>query len=819
MNAPGAARGKRLATSPHPRLTTEQLLRTLDLSHLLVRRLDGTILFCTPGIAMLYGWPQDEMLGKCSHSLLKTEFPQPLNEINERLLAMRCWSGELTHVRRDGSRLSVASHWSLQSDDTGQSFWVVEVSNEITRPRQADQYLEVQGQTDALVLRVGDLNRQLLAADDVHAPLEKILASVCEMSRAQAGGFIVFHRQTQTLEVAAEHGLPKTGLRDLLGATSWTTISSALAKSGPLIALDDSSAGRPASLRHLRPPGFHSGLVAPLRSGGGEALGLLAIYFQSKPEQSDSQLRILEMHARLAADCLERISAQSALRQSELLNRQIIDNIPDCIFVLDVTPDRRFKFAELNPAEEEAVGLSTTEVSGKFIEEVLPDDAAQNVIAHYRQCLEAGVPISYEGELNLSIGPRYFRTHLIPVRDSWGYIYRLVGCCHDLTDTRRNHEAALARQKLETIGLLASGIAHDFNNLLGGILASAELALSGYSEGHSVREELQRIRTASVRGGEIVRELMIYGGKESPAFEEVDVSALVVEMLELLKIAISKNVLLEADLGKGLPLIQANAAQLRQVVLNLVTNASEAIGDRLGVVRVRTFVAEINEAMRLEDAVADSGYLCLEISDTGSGIEPNLQRKIFDPFFTTKRDGRGLGLSIVQGIVRAHRGAVDLISTPGQGTSFQVFLPAHSKGRLKRSNVPGPVAINSARQPTSVLVVEDEELLRSAIGKALRRKEFSVVEAASGSEAIKLLRASGGCVDVVLLDVTLPGMPSRETYENIRRIQPETKVIFTSAYGREVVDASLGGLSPKRFIRKPFQLGELVDAITAAISE
>lgn len=196
-----------------------------------------------------------------------------------------------------------------------------------------------------------------------------------------------------------------------------------------------------------------------------------------------------------------------------------------------------------------------------------------------------------------------------------------------------------------------------------------------------------------------------------------------------------------------------------------------------------------------------------------------MQRKIFDPFFTSKRDGRGLGLSIVHGIVRAHRGAVDLISAPGQGTGFQILLPAEGKSRKKRTNLSSSIAISSATPPAHVLVVEDEELLRSAIGKALRRKNFSVLEAASGSEALRLLIASAASVDVVLLDVTLPGMPSRDTYENIRKIQPDIKVIFTSAYGKEVVDASLGGLSPKRFIRKPFQLGELVDAITSAISE
>ena len=649
MSASGAGRGQKVTGDTQAYFTPEELFRTFDLSQMMVRRIDGTILFCTTGTSELYGWPQKEMLGKSSHLLLQTEFPTPLEAINRHLLKHGWWTGELKHVRQDGTSIWVASHWALQTDKDGDPSIVWEVNSEIT------------------------------------------------------------------------------------------------------------------------------------------------------------------------VDCLERVSARSALRQSEFLNSQIIDNTPECIFVLDVTADGRFKFVQLNPAEEKAVGLSSALVADKFIEDVLTEEVVRSVTPQYKRCVESGEPINYEGELNLAIGPRYFRTHLIPLRDEGGSVCRLVGCCHDLTDTRHSYQEALARQKLETIGVLASGIAHDFNNLLGGILASAELALNEKDEGAAVEDELRRIRTASIRGAEIVRELMIYGGKESAVLEAVDVTALVEEMLQLLKIAVSKNVILESRLSEGLPAVQANPTQLRQVVMNLVTNASDAIGKNSGVIRVSTSLAKIRKHSRTGRDLSPGDYLLIEVSDTGGGIAPELQGKVFDPFFTTKQDGRGLGLSIVQGIVRAHHGAIHLLSEIGQGTTIQVLLPSipHS---ARQDSLSRP-AVKPMAQSATVLIVEDEELLRAVVAKALRKRGFLVIEASNGSSAIELLQTHKNEVQVVLLDVTLPGMGVRDIYENINRIQPESKVIFTSAYVKETVGASLGGIPFDRFIRKPFQLSDLVDALNQAISD
>jgi two-component system cell cycle sensor histidine kinase/response regulator CckA len=519
-------------------------------------------------------------------------------------------------------------------------------------------------------------------------------------------------------------------------------------------------------------------------------------------------------------DITEKAAAEEALRESELLNKQVFDNIPVCVFLLDVTSDGRFKLRALNPAEEQAVGLSSTEVSGRFIEDVLSEEVSEKVIANYRRCLETGSPISYEDELNLEAGRRYFHTNLIPLRNAVGRIHRIAGCCTDLTDVRRTQEEALARQKLESIGVLASGIAHDFNNLLGGILGCTELALTECANATPVEEHLQRIRTASIRGAEIVRQLMIYGGKESPDFEPFDISAIVNEMLHLLEVSISKHAILKIEFADDLPSVLGSPTQIRQVVMNLITNASEAIGEQEGVIQVTSALARVNGDLPLPGGASlpEGDYVKLEISDTGSGMTPEVQARVFDPFFTTKQVGRGLGLAVVQGIIRAHGGAINLRSVPGHGTRFQILLPCKGRTAKKSSISPVGDAKIPARAGT-ILVVEDEDILRSAVSKMFQKNGFSVIEANDGSAAIDLMRAHKDAVDVVLLDVTLPGgISSRNVFEEAQHTRAGLKVVLTSAYSKEDIDARFAGLQIERFIRKPFLLGDLRALVQDALS-
>jgi PAS domain S-box-containing protein len=214
------------------------------------------------------------------------------------------------------------------------------------------------------------------------------------------------------------------------------------------------------------------------------------------------------------------------LREMEL-HKEVFDNISVCIFLIDITSDGRFQFAGFNPAEEKAVGVTNAEVSGKFVEEVFVEELATKLTANYRRCLEAGVPIYYDDELNLPSGRRHFHTNLIPIRNGSGRIHRIVGACIDTTDFKRTQEEALSRQKLESLGVLAAGIAHDFNNLIGGILAQAELAETEIPVGSPTGQALQAIKDVSIRASEIVRELMVFSGQDEAGFDLVDLSRLV----------------------------------------------------------------------------------------------------------------------------------------------------------------------------------------------------------------------------------------------------------------------------------------------------
>jgi PAS domain S-box-containing protein len=389
-----------------------------------------------------------------------------------------------------------------------------------------------------------------------------------------------------------------------------------------------------------------------------------------------------------------------------------------------------------------------------------------------------------------------------------------IGSAIDITDFKRAQDEALSRQKLDSLTVLTRGIAHDFNNLMSAILAEAELAEADQAEGLSPAEQIQRIQATATRAAEIVQQLMTYSNQKQSNLEFVDLAGVVQGLLDLLKASISKHVDLLVDVRKPLPRVMCNRSQISQLVMNLVINASQAIGDKEGVIKVCLSPASEMQEATLQGGGSQAEFVRIEVSDTGCGITEADQAKIFDPFFTTKPRGHGLGLAVVQGIVHSLRGTIRVGSRRERGTTFEVFLPCDQAGTEAASSTDfGAPAEDIRLIPKTVLFVEDEVDLRFAIAKALRGRGFSVFTADEGPAAVEAFRAHAEEIEVVLLDSNLPGCSGREVLRWIRAIKPGVRVILSSAYPPELAVSATSGEPPSGFLQKPYTLAELMRAL------
>jgi two-component system cell cycle sensor histidine kinase/response regulator CckA len=516
----------------------------------------------------------------------------------------------------------------------------------------------------------------------------------------------------------------------------------------------------------------------------------------------------------VAEDITERKQAEAALIESEERFRNMADTAPVMIWVSG--PDKLCTF--FNQGWLSFTGSTLDQAIGNgWTEKVHPDDR-DRCYASYSSAFDARCMYQTECRLRRAEGEyRWVLATGKPRFESSGAFAGYVGSCTDITDVKRTQEEALARQKLESLGVLAGGIAHDFNNLLGGIVMNSELVLSELQSGSPAAEGVASIRNVAVRAAEIVGQMMAYAGQEDTVFEPVDLSRLLNELLEFLKVSISKRATLRVTLPEKLRAVRANSAQLRQVVLNLITNASEALGEQEGFISVAVTQVKSGESA---PTVSRGDYVRLGISDTGCGMTEETQSKIFDPFFSTKFPGRGMGLAAVKGIVRRHGGTINVRSAPGQGSLFEILLPCSSEPAPEGHDIAAPARTGEVVSVDgAVLIVEDEDMLRHPASKMLRREGFTVIEASDGRTGLDRFRASAAEIAVVLLDVTLPGLSGREVLSELRRIQPNVNVIVTSAYSQEQAHTTLGGQQPWLYIRKPYQLNELTGLLRKVYSD
>jgi len=534
-----------------------------------------------------------------------------------------------------------------------------------------------------------------------------------------------------------------------------------------------------------------------------------------------------EAVAELEEEVAERHRVEHELRLSEERWRNLSELSSDMSYAITVEPDGSLTLEWITQAVSRITGYSVDEINQRDWHSLLHPEDADRMAPHLERVPE-GETREVEGRIIARDGGiRWLHIHVTGARSPVDGKLRVLGAIRDITEARRaeeeqRHLETRLRevQKLESLGILAGGIAHDFNNLLAVILGNETLATSEAQAGSRLAKQLDRIRSAAKHAEALTHQMLTYSGRASVSLQPLDLSELVEQMRDLLDASTSKKCRLEISLEPDGSVVEGDPTQLRQVIMNLVTNASESLQDRSGNVAIRTGVVSADAAYLARAfggaELAEGEYVYLEVSDTGQGMEEEISKRIFEPYFSTKFAGRGLGLASVLGIVRGHRGAIELVTAPGRGTRFRVLLPPATRGA-----VPAPSQSRPRGAPAdggTILVVDDEEWILELAEEFLERSGFEVVTAEGGREALEVLRgALGKTIDAVVLDLTMPDLDGQHTFREIRALHPDLPVIVVSGFSEEATADRFPPDEIAAFVRKPYEPEDLVDAIRASL--
>lgn len=471
-------------------------------------------------------------------------------------------------------------------------------------------------------------------------------------------------------------------------------------------------------------------------------------------------------------------------------------------------------------------GIAVLDTNGRIqranrgMERLVGRPAGELVGCSYRE-LYFDVPVAFERvrdshqreEADVQVDERWFHMRLEPVLDDSGAFNGAVYLLSDITERRRMDEEFRQAQKWESIGVLAGGIAHDFNNLLTGVLGNASLALSDVPQGDPLREKLEEIIRSSERAAHLTRQLLAYSGKGRYFVQRVDIAKVISGIRHLLDSTVSKKVRLSIEWPAAPLYAQADAHQIEQLLMNLVMNAAEAIGEESGTIRIssgsETVAAEVPE-------LAPGEYVYLEVGDSGCGMDEQMKTRIFDPFFTTKFMGRGMGLAAVSGIVKAHKGVVRVSSTPGQGSTFRVYLPASEPRPQMAVPVAEPMSLEGQG---TVLVVDDEDVVRRMVKATLELYGYNVILAEDGRQAVEAVRQRPGAISCIVMDMAMPVMSGEEAVHEIERIEPGIDVIVSTGFDEVKAAARFKGMKVVTFLQKPYRARELAERVKAVLAK
>ena len=540
--------------------------------------------------------------------------------------------------------------------------------------------------------------------------------------------------------------------------------------------------------------------------------------------------------SKVTRDLSKRRAVEEALRQSEHRYRQVVEDQTEvvCRFRADGT------FTFVNEVYCRTFGRTAEQLLGHTWQPVVMPDDLPLVRTRLAEMTAANPVVHIENRVLDGNGQlRWMEFVNRGFYDQAGTLLEVQAVGRDVTDRRAAEDARRAlelslqekeqqrryerqimqSQKLESLGVLAGGIAHDFNNLLTAMLGYASLARMRLQPSDPIGDDLVHIERAAMRAADLCQQMLAYAGRGQFLVTAVDLNGLAEEMAQLLATVINKRAVLKFNLMSWLPSIKADATQLRQVVMNLITNASDAIGERSGVITVTTGLIDADarylREIQAPDDLPEARYVYFEVSDNGCGMSDEVRQRIFDPFFTTKFTGRGLGLAAVQGIVRAHKGAIKVYTQVGKGTTFKVLLPAMVQEAADSAASTTP--LHTDGRGRRILVVDDEEDVRVFVRKMLEHAGFLVTVAVDGREGVRAFTADGAEFDLVLLDLTMPHMSGADAFRHLRAHRPSVQVVLTSGFAEEEATSGFQGKGLTGFLRKPFRTQELLGMIRTAL--
>src|SRR5579862_551781 len=560
---------------------------------------------------------------------------------------------------------------------------------------------------------------------------------------------------------------------------------------------------RDSALRH----GLKACWSTPILSRSAKVLGTFAVYYREPRQPDNDHLQIVDCATHLASIAIEREHTRHELRAVETRYRALVERLPAITYIAEVGAMGRWHY--VSPQIQSMLGFSPEEWlanSTNWINHIHPEDRNHALEAEKR-FWEIGGIFRAEYRMLARDGRLFwFRDDAVYLQTGNSQNPIMQGVLYDITEYKLLEEQLRHSQKMEAVGQLAGGVAHDFNNLLMIIRAHSDRILNGLSSDNEAHKDATEIKHALDRATSLTRQLLAFSRKQVLQPRLLDINGIVADVGKMLHRLLGDNIRVRLSAASPLPCVKVDQGQLEQVILNLALNARDAMPQG-GELKIETQAVQVTEPAE-RAPVGPGSYVLLKLSDTGVGMDADTQRHIFEPFFSTKELGKGtgLGLASVYGVVKQSGGGISFSSQLGHGTTFFVYLPEATESRVS-DNKELP-ALPRSKGSETLLVVEDEDEIRDMVGEYLQRHGYTVLNAKNGQEALEIALRYRGLIHLVITDVVMPQLGGRELAEEIRRMRPRTKVLFTSGYLDDSVECEADD-GRASHLQKPFALGAL----------